>query len=343
MTTNRHSVESGRRVRFGLGEVWALGSAGGYALTNIFSRIAVVAADPLVAPIFRSLPTLAIGWTRVIRSGQAWARLWPSSAAFVGWRVVLILLLDGTAGTTVGTLAFFFALQTGGVVLTTPVLATNILWSAIIAALFLREPLTTKMTIGILVAVAGVGLLGYGRSAGSDVLPGALWAIPLALLTAIGWASSANCTRYALTHGADKYLVVALSQTWGIVLLLGIVLVLGRGALLWTTQPGTIGLFILAGTLSAIALYAGAQALSLTTVASVSTLNATNPVMSTILAVLFLGEELNLLMALGTLVTVISVIAIQLSKRQPDTVAEPDVLEPLPEREAAVGSRWRIT
>ncbi len=329
------SVERHSRVRFGLGEAWALGSAGSYALTNIFSRIAVVAADPLVAPIFRSLPTLAIGWTQVVRSRRGWSRLRPSSAAFIGWRVVLILLLGGTAGTAIGTVAFFFALQAGGVVLTAPVLATNILWSAIIAALFLSEPLTMKMTAGILVAVAGVGLLGYGRSAAGQVLPGALLAIPLALLTAIGWASAANCTRYALTHGADKYLAVAVSHTWGIVLLIAIVLVSGRGALLWTTELSTVGLFILAGALSALALYAGAQALSLTTVSSVSTIEATNPVLSTILAVLFLGEELNVLMAIGTVMTIVGVAAIQLSKPQPEAVAEPDLLEPQPEQQRA--------
>ncbi|MGH2592831.1 MAG: DMT family transporter, partial [Anaerolineae bacterium] len=253
-------------------------------------------------------------------SRQGRSRLRPSSADFVGWRVILISFLGGAVGTSIGTVAFFYALQAGGVVLTVPVLATNILWSAIIAALFLKERLTAQMVVGIVAAVSGVALLGYGRSAGNEVLPGALAAIPLALVTALSWATAANCTRYALTRGVDKYLAIALSQTCGLVLLVGILFAVGRGALLWTTALSAIGLFLLAGLLSAVALICDTHALSLTTVASVLTISGTNPVISTILAVVFLGEDLRPLMAIGTFLTVVGVLYVQLSKGETEEI-----------------------
>jgi O-acetylserine/cysteine efflux transporter len=305
-----------RQAHLGLGELWAFGGALAYALTNIFSRIASVAVDPLVAPIFRLLPTLTISWAQVGRTRHRWSALQPSSPGFVGWRTMLVLFLGGALSTTIGTVFFFFALQVGGVALTAPVLATNILWSAIIAALLLKERLNARMMAGIVVAVLGVALLGIGRSTGSSILPEALSAIPLALVTAMSWAASVNCTRYALTRGVDKYLAIALSQTFGIVLLTGIVFVLGRGALLWTTALATIGVLLLAGVLSAVALIFDAHALSLTTVASVLTISGANPVISTILAALFLDEQLTLLMAVGTILTVVGVIIVQLSKEQ---------------------------
>jgi drug/metabolite transporter (DMT)-like permease len=314
MATEDAGATDPRRLAIGPGEAWALGGAFAYALTNIFSRVAIVAGDPLAAPVFRLLPTLAIAWTQVGRTRQAWSKLRPGSPNFAGWRTIFALLLGGALGTTIGTLAFFFALQAGGVVLTVPALATNIFWSAFIAALFLKERLTAPMIVGIAIAVSGIALLGYGRSAGSDVPPGALSALPLALLTALSWAASANCTRYALTRGVDKYVAIALSQTCGIALLIAILFVSGRGDVLWTTAPGTIGLFLLAGLLSAAALICDAHALSLTTVASALTISSTNPVISTILAVVFLSEELKPLMALGTVLTVAGVIYVQVSK-----------------------------
>jgi len=316
MTIEKTGAGEPRRPALGAGEAWAFGGASMYALTNIVSRAAIIAADPLAAPVFRVLPTLAIAWTQVARSHARWTTLRPSAPDFVGWRTMLILFLGGTLGTSVGSLAFFYALQVGGVVLTVPVVATYVLWSALIAVLFLKERLNARMVIGIIIAVSGVALLGYGRSAGNPVTSEALAAIPLALVTAIGWAASANCTRYALTRGVDKYLAIALAQTCGLAVLIAGLFASGHGAVLWTTSLGAIGLFLLAGILAAVALICDTHALSLTTVASALTISGTNPVLSAILAVLFLNEEIKPLMAAGIVLTVVGVLFAQLSKEQ---------------------------
>jgi drug/metabolite transporter (DMT)-like permease len=324
MTTDKAGAVESRRPAVGAGEAWAFGGAVAYALTNIFSRIASITVDPMAAPVFRLVPTLAIAWTQVARSQARWNSLIPKSTGFVGWRPVLVLFLGGALGSAIGTVLFFLALQVGGVVLTAPVLATNILWSAIIAAVFLGERLNAHMLAGIVVAVLGVALLGLGRAGGAQVVPEALAAIPLALVTAMSWATAANCTRYALTRGVDKYPAIALSQTFGVVVLIVFLFVTGRGDRLWTTAVDTIGVLLLAGILSAIALICDAHALSLTTVASALTISVgTNPVISTVLAALFLGEELKPLMALGTLLTVAGVVYVQLTKvksREPGAI-----------------------
>ena len=43
------------------GEPWALGSVLGYASANIFDRMAVAQADPLLGPFLRGLPSLLLG------------------------------------------------------------------------------------------------------------------------------------------------------------------------------------------------------------------------------------------------------------------------------------------
>lgn len=327
MTVKLRTSKNTKQFSIQSGEAWAFVSAMGYALTNIFSRIASLTIDPLVAPIFRAVPTLLIGWAHVIRFRAGWSRLQPASSSFVGWRVVLVMLLGGTMN-IIGTVSFFAALKAGGVVVTAPILATSILWGALIAAIFLKEPLTRNMIGGIIIAVSGIALLGYGGSIDNQVPPEALTAIPLALVTALSWASSGNCTRYALTHGADKYLAVAFAQTWGCTLLTIVILVSGRTSL-WTTDFNTIGTLLLAGLLSALALYAAAQAYSLARVVTVTTINGANPAISTILAVVLLGEEINLLMVVGITLTMIGVIYVQLTKNLSDAAAKPALSESL--------------
>jgi drug/metabolite transporter (DMT)-like permease len=141
-----------------------------------------------------------------------------------------------------------------------------------------------------------------------------LLAIPLALIPAVAWASAASCTRYALVRGVDKYLAIAVSGTWAVIILTGVVFLIGRGPAFWTTGWQAIGTLLLAGLLTAAAQISTAQALSLAPVASVTTISGTNPVLATILAFVLLGEELNPLMLVGTVLTVVGVVYVQLTK-----------------------------
>ncbi len=307
-------IEPSRRVSFGPGEFWALVSSLSYAVAAIFSRVASLSVHPFVAPALRLIPVASWAWIRVVRSGRELPRLRPSAADFFGWRVILVMLLGGTLTTVVGTVGYFYALRAGGVVLTQPVLATSILWSALMAAAFLREPLNRGMLLGLLIAVAGVGLLGYGRAAGGEVEASVLVAIPLALIPAVAWAGGSNCTRYALTQGVDKYTILSIGHTWAISLLFVFLLVSGRGGLITAVDAASLGTLLLAGLLTGAAQITLAQALSLTTVASASTINGMNPVIAAVLAAVLLGERLNLLMILGTLLTVIGVVYVQLTK-----------------------------
>lgn len=308
---NADAVEA-RTARIGPGEFWAGGSAISYALSNVFSGVAVVAADPLLASAFRLVPTLAFAWLQVVRA-RTWSRLSPASPGFIGWRLLGLLALSG-AGGSAGTVFFFLALQAGGIILSAPILSTNVLWSALIAAVFLREPLNRRMTAGILVSVFGIALLGYGRSAGSAVLPGALWAIPLTLAASVTWSAMSNCSRYVLTRGVNKYLVLAASQTFGVIIMLGVILAIGRGAVLWTTPLDAIVFVILAGILTAFAQVCDASSLSLTTVASYSTIYGTNSLLSALIAVTFLGQSLNAWTAAGMIATVAGAIYVQWSR-----------------------------
>lgn len=325
MQAEGQTAENTRRVSIGPGEFWASGSALAYALAAIFSRVASVSIHPFVAPGLRLLPVVSVAWFRVLRAPAQLRRLNPRTPTFVGWRIMAIICLGGTLTTVVGTVGYFFALRTGGVVLTQPVLATSIFWSAFIAAIFLGEPLTRKMLVGVAGAVLGVALLGYGRSMGGDVPASVLLALPLALIPAVAWGAGSNCTRYALTKGVDKYLILAVGNAWAVVLLFTLLMAFGQGGLIAEVSLPALGSVLLAGVLTAAAQITIAQALSFTSVASVSTINGMNPVLSAIMAYFVLGEALNALMIIGTVLTVIGVVYVQLTKVD---IVSPGAIEP---------------
>lgn len=327
MSADLESSPASRRAVLGPGEMWASFSSLSYAAAAIFSRLASLAIHPFVAPALRLLPIASLAWVQVIRSRADLGRLRPRAADFFGWPVIMVMLLGGTLTTVVGTVGYFYALRIGGVVMTQPVLATSILWSAVIAAVFLREPLNRRMMAGLLLAVGGVALLGYGRAISGGGSSGALVAIPLTLIPATAWAGGSNCTRYALRKGVDKFTILAINHTWAIsILLIGLV-VLGRGDLITSVDLNSVGTVLAAGVLTGAAQVTLAQSLSLTTVASASTINGMNPVIAAILAALLLKEQLTVLMIFGTVLTVLGVMYVQLTKERMPTAGEAAVVE----------------
>jgi drug/metabolite transporter (DMT)-like permease len=123
----------------------------------------------------------------------------------------------------------------------------------------------------------------------------------------------------------DKFTILAVGHTWAISVLLIFVLVSGQSELLSGLDLGGAGTLLLAGLLTGTAQITLAQALSLTTVASASTINGMNPVLSAILAALLLNEQLSLLMIAGTVLTVIGVVFVQLTKERMDPEPELEI------------------
>lgn len=303
---------STRLISFRPGELWAFGSSVSYAASAIFSRVASVAIHPFIAPALRLLPLIGLSWVKFFRSRNKIKQQNSASKTVLSFRVFLVIILGGTLTTVVGTVGYFYALRIGGVVLTQPVLATNILWSAVIAAIFLHEKLNRKIVAGLVVAMVGVALLGYGQAISKGTDNASLIAIPLALIPAVSWAGGANCYRYALINGVDKYTTLAVGSTSAILVLFITVLITGQSNLFTTIDLKGAAIVLIAGIFTGLAQITLTQALSLTSVASTMTIIGINPVLAAIFATLFLGEQLTTIMIVGTILTVIGVVLAQI-------------------------------
>src|SRR5262245_38123536 len=111
------------------GEPLALVSVLGYALANIFDRIAVE-ADPRLGPFFRGLPSLIMALVLIARH-QTWGQIRPTSPSYIGRRAILPFIWAGLLS-TVGLFLYYFAIRLGGVTITIPVLETYVIWGTAI-------------------------------------------------------------------------------------------------------------------------------------------------------------------------------------------------------------------
>ncbi len=96
-SSSQNETASSRNVRRH-GEPWALGSVLGYSSANIFDRVAVVQADPLIGPVLRGLPSLALGIILMWKH-RTLNQLRPSSPQYIGARPILAIVAAGDIST----------------------------------------------------------------------------------------------------------------------------------------------------------------------------------------------------------------------------------------------------
>jgi len=298
------------RLFLGRGEFWALTSALAYALTTIFVRAAVqgYAVNYLMGVTLRTAPTFAFALFMVWRGRR------PSPQTVSPWRngtLAVTLIGYGLLSFVAGNLLHFSALQTGGVLVTTPLTGTQALWAGVIAAAFLRQPLNRRMVLGMVIAVGGIALLVVAQSGGTPV--SSLWwlAVPTALGAALCWSLSGVLVAAVTRRGADPFRVLAVATGAAIVaLILGLALAGDLDAFL-TTPPEVQGALLLAGLCNTVALIGITIALAQTSVASATTLSTLQIALAPLLAWLFLGEPMSLGIGAGILVIAGGIIVVQ--------------------------------
>ena len=293
------------------GELWALGSVFGYASANIFDRLAVVHADPLVGPFFRGLPSLLLGIALVWKN-RTLSQLRPGSPQYVGRRAVLTFVWAGILS-TMGLFIYYFAIRMGGVIITTPVLETWVIWGTLVAWIFLREKLRGFLLLGWALIALGLGALVLGQLRGKPISPYWYWAIPLAALAAVSYGISGVLWRDGQLRGAHQSTAILLQFVTSIAVALAGLGLGGRGSLLFTTARKDVMALLASGVLSGIiAIYCIFSALRLMEVGRVYAISSLTPLVATLFARFFLHEYLNLLILSGVLLISVGVTLTQI-------------------------------
>ncbi len=311
--------------RRGHGEVWALGSVVGYASANIFDKLAVdQAVDQrigLLGPLLRGLPSLALGIFLVAKN-RTLGEMIPGSPQYVGRRAILSFVGAGVLS-TLGLFAYYLAVKIGGVIVTTPVQETYVIWGTLIAWSFLGERFHGFVLAGILLIFLGLLLLSFGEFRAAGMLTGAAmsshwyWAIPLALFTALTYGVSGVLWRDGQLRGAHQSTAILLQFSSSVLVGLAGLLVMGWFGTLASVPRSAVGALLLSGVLSGIvAVYCIFTALRLMEVARVYAVSSLTPIVATLFAHFFLHEYLNPPILGGVLLVSLGVTLTQLFKKR---------------------------
>jgi drug/metabolite transporter (DMT)-like permease len=292
------------------GEPWALGSVLGYSSANIFDRVAVVQADPLIGPVLRGIPSLVLGVILVWKH-RTLNQLRPSSPQYIGLRPTLAFLAAG-AISTFGLFLYYLAISVGGVTITVPVQETYVIWGTLIAWVFLHERIHRYALMGVVFIFVGLVGLSLGQSRGQPISPHWYWAIPLGFTTALTYGVSGVLWRDGQLRGAHQSVAIFLQFITSVLTgFMGLLLV-GRLATLQMASWHALAALLTSGVLSGVlAIYCMFTALRLMAVARVYAFSSLTPLAATVFAHFFLHEFLSGLMLLGIVLVSIGVILTQ--------------------------------
>lgn len=296
-----------------IGELWALVGVLGYASANVFEAGAVKSADPLIGPLIRGIPTLALAIV-LLGTRKMYRQLQPSSEHYVGRRTIVVFIIPGVLS-TIGLFTYFLALQVGGVVITIPVQQSYIIWGAITSWLYLGERFSGKSLMGVAILVGGLVMLALGQRRGTPVTGDWYYAIPLALFTAIAFGVSGVFWRIGQLRGADQSTGIFINIVAAeIIALLGLMW-FGRIEALFETSAQDLSALFAGGILSGIVgLYGLFTSLKFLSVTRAYALASLTPLTAAILAYVFLNEHINLQMMAGIVMVTLGVALVQIYK-----------------------------
>ena len=136
--------------------VFALLSAIFAALTAIFAKAGLKNVNPDLATAIRTAFVLLLTWGIVIYKGAS-TQIHTLSKS--NWT---FLILSAVA-TGLSWLFYFRALQLGKVAAVSAIDKGSLMFTVLLAFLFLKEPLTAKMLVGVLLIFIGILLLAFWK------------------------------------------------------------------------------------------------------------------------------------------------------------------------------------
>ncbi len=128
--------------------LFAILSAVFAALTSIFAKVGIRDVNSNLATAIRTVVVLVLAWGIVFMTN---AHKGLSSITAKSW---IFLILSGLA-TGLSWLCYYHALQTGDVSKVVPIDKLSVVFTLILAFIFLHESFTVKSAIGTLLIAAG--------------------------------------------------------------------------------------------------------------------------------------------------------------------------------------------
>ena len=148
MSANLGAAVSAQRVTFDMWLIFALAAAIFAALTAILAKVGIDGVNSNLATAIRTTVVLFMAWAMVFFTNE------QAGITEISRRSWLFLILSGLA-TGASWLCYFKALQDGDVSKVVPVDKLSLVFTVILAAIFLHESFTIKTAVGCLLITVG--------------------------------------------------------------------------------------------------------------------------------------------------------------------------------------------
>ncbi len=287
------------------GALCALGSALTWAITSLLVRTVCPPLSSVTVSVLRSLMGggLLVAWVLAVGGfaklgGMSWGTF-----AFLAVSIVLAI--------AVGDVLFFESARMLGLARAMTVSMTYPLMGAVLAAVFLDEPISARLAVGSVVTLSGLAIIVLTRPA-DGARPGhTRLGLAAATTAAAAWAGSLLVLKPAM-GALDPVTAQAVRLPLAGFLLLATPWGWETPSQLARVNRGVLARVALLGAVTAMSSVLFVSGVKLADVAVAAVLSSTAPLFAIPLGLIFLGERLTARAALGTLVTVSGLAVLQL-------------------------------
>lgn len=264
------------------------------------TKIIVNDVPPLTLAFYRcAIGALTLLSIFFIRNGRNAGK----ALADIPWRVIVLL---GFSGVTVFYIFFNLSVKMTSASVGALLQGFIPVCIAVLAAIFLKEKLSRKQVIGIIVSVTGVILIGFlspNEGNTSNSITGNL----LMIIAVIAWGVYTIISKKVADR--DPLLITSLSSFVGAVLLLPAAVYENYGKA-WphVSSTGWLIIFFLGAIASGICYFLYNKSLQLLSAAQVGNFINLDPLVGFLIALVFLHESVNTLQLVGAVLVVAGII-----------------------------------
>lgn len=228
--------------------------------------------------------------------------------------IMIAALMAGPLGMT----AYMLSIKYIGPAYAASITAFYPALGALLAFIFLKEPMNGRIWSGIILSIMGVIILGYSPSEISATGTTFLLGIGFALLTVVGWALESVICAYGMKDDVTPEHALNIRQlTSGIFYAIILMPILKGYPIVIETVKSfnivTIGITALVGTMSYLFYY---NAINLIGAARSTALNITYSMWAIVIQVLFMGMKFNGKLLLGSVVVITGSILVAVNPKE---------------------------
>ncbi len=314
-TTDELSNSPATGFRAWEGFIFACLAGLGYSTANIFLRM-VSDQDPAWVSCVKAIPTLVFVIPWLLLRYQKGHRTPPSR------RLILLMTAVSIVGHLAGNVVFQWSLGIIGLALAVPVTTGSmILASAVLGWWLLKEQVSNRTIVAILILFAAIVLLSFGSDEATESvledpdaearsLKLATLSVLLVCGSGIGYALFGIVIRHCVQNGMSNPMVLFISSTVGFIVLLIATFISADASVISNTSPENLTYMLLAGVCNFQAFACLVVALRLLTVTSVNLLNSSQIAIAAIAGVVFFNEPITTPLVLGVMLTIAGVMTI---------------------------------